>query len=91
MVSKALFSSNTNEWATPRAFFAALNAEFHFDLDPCATPQNAKCKKFYTIENDGLTKDWGGQEFSATLHTAETSESGSRNATRNPASQTRWS
>lgn len=60
MMNKGLFSSNSNEWATPKAFFAALNAEFHFDLDPCATASNAKCKRFYTIENDGLTKDWGG-------------------------------
>lgn len=60
MINTGLFSSNTNEWATPNAFFAALDAEFHFDLDPCATPENAKCKRFYTIENDGLTKDWVG-------------------------------
>lgn len=60
MINEGLFSSNTNEWATPKAFFDALDAEFHFDLDPCATPENAKCKKFYTVEDDGLTKNWGG-------------------------------
>lgn len=60
MINQGLFSSNSNEWATPKAFFAALDAEFHFDLDPCATPENAKCKNFYTIEDDGLTKKWGG-------------------------------
>lgn len=54
-------SSNTNEWATPRLFFQQLDTEFHFTLDPCATPENAKCKKFYTIDTDGLTQDWGGQ------------------------------
>jgi len=56
----ALFSSNHNEWATPAATFAALDAEFHFDLDPCCTHENAKCAKHYTIEDDGLTKNWGG-------------------------------
>lgn len=60
MLNKGLFSSNSNEWATPQAFYDELNAEFHFDLDPCATESNAKCDKFYTIENDGLQKDWGG-------------------------------
>lgn len=60
MINKALFSSNTNEWATPQEFFNALDAEFHFNLDPCATQENAKCERFYTIEDDGLTKDWGG-------------------------------
>ena len=59
-MNKGLFTSSTNEWATPRAFFDALNAEFDFTLDPCATPENAKCKNFYTIENDGLTQNWGG-------------------------------
>ena len=60
-MNKGLFSSNTNEWATPAAFFAELDAEFHFDLDPCATPGNAKCADFYTIETDGLTQNWGGR------------------------------
>lgn len=62
MINQALFSSASNEWATPQAFFNALDAEFHFTLDPCATAENAKCKNFYTIEDDGLTKNWGGQK-----------------------------
>lgn len=41
MINDAMFSSNTNEWATPQAFFDELNKEFDFTLDPCATPQNA--------------------------------------------------
>jgi site-specific DNA-methyltransferase (adenine-specific) len=60
-MNKALLSSNSEEWATPPAFFAALDAEFHFTLDPCATRKNAKCSRFYTIEDDGLTQNWGGQ------------------------------
>jgi site-specific DNA-methyltransferase (adenine-specific) len=62
MINKGLFTSNTNEWATPKAFFAELDAEFHFNLDPCATPENAKCKRFYTIEDDGLTRSWHERE-----------------------------
>lgn len=62
MINNGLFSSNSNEWATPKAFFAALDAEFHFTLDPCATPENAKCKRFYTIEDDGLTRSWHERE-----------------------------
>jgi len=60
MINKGLFSSNSNEWATPTDFYKKLDAEFHFNLDPCATSINAKCKRFYTIEDDGLTKEWGG-------------------------------
>lgn len=59
-MNRALLSSNTNEWSTPRAFFAALDAEFHFNLDPCSTRENRKCAKFFTIEDDGLQQDWGG-------------------------------
>lgn len=60
MINTGLFSSNTNEWATPKALFEELDKEFHFNLDPCATPENAKCKHFYTIEDDGLIQGWGG-------------------------------
>lgn len=52
------FSSASNEWATPQAFFDQLNAEFNFTLDPCATPATAKCKKFFTEADDGLSKPW---------------------------------
>jgi len=53
------FSSKTNEWATPQAFFDELNSEFHFTLDPCATIDNAKCSQFITEEQDGLSQPWG--------------------------------
>lgn len=62
MSIKALLQpGKTCEWATPQDLFDKLNAEFHFTLDPCATPENAKCAKFYTKEQDGLTKNGGGQ------------------------------
>lgn len=60
MVATALLSSQTDEWATPQDLFDTLDATFHFTLDPCATPENAKCAKFYTKEQDGLKQDWGG-------------------------------
>lgn len=61
MVAPALLSSQTDEWATPQDLFDELNGTFHFTLDPCATPENAKCAKFYTKEQDGLKQDWGGE------------------------------
>lgn len=60
-MTKGLFSSNTDLWATPKAFFEKLNERFHFTLDPCANEENHKCDKYYTIEQDGLKQDWGGQ------------------------------
>jgi phage N-6-adenine-methyltransferase len=55
------FSSKTDLWSTPQAFFETLNKEFNFTLDPCATTDNAKCSKFFTKEDDGLKKSWGGE------------------------------
>lgn len=51
----------SDEWGTPDEFFKALDAEFHFDLDPCATEENHKCDEYYTKETDGLLQDWGGR------------------------------
>lgn len=56
----ACLSSKTDDWATPQAFFDKLNEEFHFTLDPCADENNHKCSLYFTKEQDGLTKDWGG-------------------------------
>ena len=61
MINQGMMSSNTAEWATPQAFFDALNAEFHFTLDPCATAENAKCSKFFTKEDNGLLQSWKGE------------------------------
>lgn len=57
-ISQALYSSRTDEWPTPQAFFDALDREFHFTLDPCATARNAKCRLFFTRAQDGLKQDW---------------------------------
>jgi phage N-6-adenine-methyltransferase len=43
--------------------FARLDAEFHFDLDPCATAENAKCAHFYTRAEDGLAQTWSGRVY----------------------------
>ena len=58
---KLMFSSKSNEWGTPQSFFDKLNNQFNFTLDPCATKKTAKCKKFYTIKDDGLSKSWEGE------------------------------
>lgn len=60
-INNGLFTSTTDMWATPQKFFDELNKEFNFTLDPCAIPENAKCEKYYTPEDDGLTKDWNNE------------------------------
>jgi phage N-6-adenine-methyltransferase len=54
-------SSETCEWATPQEFFDRLNEQHHFELDVCATPENAKCERFFTKEQDGLKQEWTGR------------------------------
>lgn len=55
-----IFSSVTDEWATPQEFFDELNEEFHFTLDQAANEENHKCETFFTKEQNGLTCQWGG-------------------------------
>lgn len=59
-LNNGLFSSTTDQWATPQKFFDELNKEFNFDLDPCATKENAKCRKYFTEQENGLLQDWNG-------------------------------
>ena len=58
MINKGLFTSETDLWSTPQHVFDLLDAEFHFDKDVCATKENAKCKSYFTKEDDGLSKIW---------------------------------
>ncbi len=59
-MEKCLFSSNSDQWATPKYIFDELNKEFDFTLDPCADAKNHKCEKFFTKNENGLAQDWGG-------------------------------
>lgn len=61
MNNNVMFSSKTDVWATPQRFFDELDREFNFELDVCATPENAKCRRFYTKEQDGLAQPWMGR------------------------------
>ena len=55
-----MFSSKTDLWETPQELFDELDREFHFALDTCALPENAKCARYYTPEQDGLSQPWKG-------------------------------
>ncbi len=66
-MNKVLFSSNRDDWETPPELFAALDQEFRFTLDVCATPETAKCTDYFTPADDGLSRPWiaprGGAVF----------------------------
>ena len=59
-MNKALFSSVKMDWRTPKDFFRELDQEFHFGLDAAASPENAKCRCFFTPEMNGLSLPWSG-------------------------------
>ena len=60
--------------------FAALDAEFHFEIDVCATPLNAKCERYFSEKEDALRLYWApfvcwmnppyGREISRWVHKA---------------------
>lgn len=56
----ALFTSTSDDWETPEQTFNTLDAEFHFEVDVCATEHNSKCKVFFRPEIDGLKQEWRG-------------------------------
>lgn len=60
-MNHVLWSSNGDEWYTPYDLYEQLNDEFNFTLDPCATIENHKASKYYTIEDDGLKKSWNNE------------------------------
>lgn len=65
-MQKSVMTSNQDNWETPKFIFNKLNDVFHFDLDAAASPDNARCEKFLTIDDrwfympeyDSLTVDW---------------------------------
>lgn len=52
-VNKGLFTSTSTHWATPVDLYQALDAEFHFDDDPCPLVPT----------DDGLARPWGQRAF----------------------------
>jgi phage N-6-adenine-methyltransferase len=57
-ISTVLYSSRSEEWPTPQQFFLSLDREFNFTLDPCASRENAKCRRYFTKAQNGLDQDW---------------------------------
>jgi phage N-6-adenine-methyltransferase len=60
VLNESLYSSGKSDWETPADLFLALDQEFHFDMDVCAMPSNAKCDRFFTPEQDALSREWAG-------------------------------
>lgn len=52
-INRGLFTSLRGDWKTPKALFQTLDAEFHFDFDPCPARPTF----------DGLKSRWGNANF----------------------------
>lgn len=63
MITKGMMSSKTSEWETPQELFSKLDDEFKFDLDVCATHENAKCMNYFWKDVDGLKAQWSKRNW----------------------------
>ncbi|HSV43353.1 MAG TPA: DNA N-6-adenine-methyltransferase [Candidatus Bathyarchaeia archaeon] len=52
MINRALFSSAHDNWSTPNDVYESLDAEFHFNDDPCPIGGAG-----------GLDREWGSRTF----------------------------
>ena len=59
-VEQTWFDRKQTVYETPPEIFGPLNNEFKFTLDVCAIPENAKCNKYFTPNENGLSKKWEG-------------------------------
>ena len=56
------FSSDRQDWGTPPDFFARADRSWGpFDLDVCATTDNARCARYFSPDDDGLARPWSGR------------------------------
>ena len=87
-----MFSSDKNYWETPQDFFDTINMKYGFTLDAAASEHNHKVDRYYTEQDDGLSKDWGGRLFFVTrLMEIGRQVYGQKNAMRRRKSQERLS
>lgn len=57
-MDSVLLGSKKMDYCTPQDFFDELDAEFVFALDAAATDKSAKCRRYFTPEDDGLKQPW---------------------------------
>lgn len=57
-MNDALFPSKNKDWITPQEFFEKYNREYNFQLDVCASKENAKCARYFDKQIDGLKQVW---------------------------------
>lgn len=61
----AMCKDGNSVWWNDADIRSFLNGDFK---NPCADDTNHKCNQYYTEQDDGLTKNWGGKQFFVILH-----------------------
>lgn len=89
-LTKGMFSSTTDLWATPQAFFDELNAEPPLQPRPMRQRREPQVRAVLHRGRRWTETRLGGTKSSAIHPTAEPSARGSRSATRKAASPIRW-
>ena len=56
MVNKVVWSSNKEDWGTPKDLFKRLNDKYCFDLDPAASHINHLTSEYCTVEGRFLQR-----------------------------------
>lgn len=51
------------KWATPDWVFDPLNQLLRFDLDAAASPDNARCRDYFSQDDNALQQSWRAQSF----------------------------
>src|SRR5258705_8343867 len=58
-IGKSGALDRVDDRGTDLAFFEMISARFGvFDLDVAASARNAKCARYFTVVDDGLTQHW---------------------------------
>jgi len=63
-------SESKDLWQTPQALFNALEQEFDFEIDVCASEENALYSEYFSKERSALTNEWDiyNRSFSAFMN-----------------------
>ena len=61
VISSDLSATDKDSWSTPQWLFDSLDQEFFFVADMCASNENAKCNRYFSIHNPAQNKmSWAG-------------------------------
>lgn len=56
-------TAERDEWRTPPELFDALNDEFRFKVDVCATQNNMFCHTYFTQQRSALDEEWTSNNY----------------------------